>query len=107
MTLGNHIDHQLVRQAAEQLNRPLWFYADYPYAVEESLATQSILPSAMSVFNQPISPAGLQTWQTAVAEYKSQISSFWESVNEMDKAIQAYWSAGGGCSLWDNGTNNA
>lgn len=102
MTLGNHIDHQLVRQAAERLNRPLWFYADYPYAATEPLTLMPVMPLVGPVFNQPISPAGLRTWQTAVAEYKSQISSFWESVSEMEKAIHAYWSAGGGCNLWGN-----
>lgn len=107
MTLGNHIDHQLVRQAAERLNLPLWFYADYPYAAQESLASPSVLPHGGSVFNQPISPASLRTWQSAVAKYLSQISSFWESMSEMEKAIQIYWSDGGGCNLWGNSVENA
>ncbi len=107
MTLGNHIDHQLVRRAAERLNFPLWFYADYPYAAQEPLASLSVLPFTGSVFNQPISPASLRTWQSAVAEFKSQISSFWESVNEMEKAIQVYWTGGGGCNLWGNSAENA
>lgn len=107
MTLGNHIDHQMVRQAAERLNVPLWYYADYPYAAQESLGPLSVLPHTRSVFNQPISRAGLHTWQSAVAEYKSQISTFWVSVSEMEKAIQIYWADGGGCNLWGNSVDNA
>ena len=37
MTLGGHIDHQLVRSAAESLGRPVWYYADYPYVVDDPL----------------------------------------------------------------------
>jgi LmbE family N-acetylglucosaminyl deacetylase len=33
LTLGNHVDHFLVRAAAERLGRPLHYYPDYPYAV--------------------------------------------------------------------------
>jgi LmbE family N-acetylglucosaminyl deacetylase len=31
--IGGHVDHRLVRAAAESLNRRLWYYADYPYVV--------------------------------------------------------------------------
>lgn len=35
LTVGNHVDHQLVHAAARRLDRPNWsvaFYEDYPYA---------------------------------------------------------------------------
>jgi len=32
MTLGNHVDHQITRAAAERLGIGLSYYADYPYA---------------------------------------------------------------------------
>ena len=31
LTVGNHVDHLLVRAAAEQLPVPVWYYPDYPY----------------------------------------------------------------------------
>lgn len=102
MTLGGHIDHQMVRQAAEGLGRDLWFYEDYPYAVQEIGGDAAVLSALSQVYSQSISPAGLRAWQNAVAEYKSQISTFWDSTSEMETAIQAYWRAGGGCKLWRN-----
>lgn len=105
LALGNHIDHQLVRRAAEQLGRPLLYYADYPYTVRSnSDLTQSIHPD-WQTFTQAISPDGLRAWQEAVAAHNSQISTFWDSLPEMEAAIQSYYEAGGGCKLW--GDQNA
>ena len=99
LALGNHIDHQLVRRAAEQLGRPLLYYADYPYTVQASSdLAQSIHPD-WQTFTQAISPGGLRAWQKAVAAHSSQISTFWESVSEMEAAIQSYLEAGGGSKL--------
>ena len=102
MTLGNHIDHQLVRLAAESLDRDLWFYADYPYAVQKKTGDAAVLSPVSQIFSQSISPAGLRAWQDAVAAYKSQISTFWGSLSEMKTAIRDYWRVGGGCKLWHN-----
>ncbi|HAL15583.1 MAG TPA: hypothetical protein DCP32_02165 [Anaerolineaceae bacterium] len=100
LALGNHIDHQLVRRVAEQLDRPLLYYADYPYTVQASNdLAQSIHPD-WQTFTQAISPSGLRAWQAAVAAHSSQISTFWDSVSEMEVAIQSYYEAGGGCKLW-------
>ena len=106
LAFGNHIDHQLVRRAAEGLDRPLWYYTDYPYSAQEPDEYSAFLRSAWQSYDQPVSSAGLQVWQTAVADYKSQISTFWGSVSEMEAAIQAYWSIGGGCKLWRKPAGN-
>jgi hypothetical protein len=106
LALGNHIDHQLVRRAAEAQECPLWYYADYPYAAQEPDQYAVFLRSTWHSYDQPVSSAGLQAWQAAVSEYKSQISTFWGSVGEMETAIQAYWSMGGGSKLWRNRPEN-
>lgn len=85
LTLGNHIDHQLTRAAAEKLGIPLWFYADYPYLLEtENLKALEKLPSTVI----PISPSGLHAWQNAIAAHKSQINTFWENLDIMKEAIR-------------------
>jgi LmbE family N-acetylglucosaminyl deacetylase len=87
ITLGDHVDHRLTRAAAERLGIPLWFYADYPYLLEAN--NFRILEKLDStVF--PISPGGLLAWQEAVAAHRSQISTFWQNLDEMQAAIQAY-----------------
>ncbi len=104
MTLGNHVDHHLVRQAAEGLGRDLWYYADFPYVRQhpESLAQQLQPHWAKDCY--PISLEGLAAWQRAVAEYSSQISTFWDGIEGMRAEMEAYWRQGGGACLWRNDT---
>jgi len=93
LTLGHHVDHRLTRAAAERLGTPLRFYADYPYLLEANhLKILENLDSTVI----PISPGGLLAWQEAIAAYKSQISTFWNNLAEMQEAIRAYtWKMGG------------
>jgi LmbE family N-acetylglucosaminyl deacetylase len=103
MALGGHIDHRLVRAAAESLNIPLWFYADYPYAVDDPL-NHGDLRGDLSAYHpalvQGLSPQALTAWQSAIAAYTSQISTFWGSLDQMRARIAAYHLEGGGCMLW-------
>jgi LmbE family N-acetylglucosaminyl deacetylase len=97
LTLGDHVDHRLTRAAAEKLSLPLWYYADYPYLLEaENLKALETLES-MQI---SISPEGLRAWQDAVAAYGSQISTFWQNLDEMRAAIQAYLHKMGGVKLF-------
>jgi LmbE family N-acetylglucosaminyl deacetylase len=103
MTLGGHVDHRLVRAAAETLQIPLWFYADYPYAVDDPLL-HTDLRDQVSAYHpglvQGLSALAVTAWQDAVAAYASQISSFWGSLDEMRAQISGYHQEGGGAVLW-------
>jgi len=102
LTMGGHIDHHLVCCAAEALRRPLWYYADYPYAaLSDTDQAKWILPD-WETFDQPVSKTALLKWQAAIAEHQSQISTFWGSLLEMERSIEDYWQAGGGRKLWGN-----
>lgn len=103
MTLGGHIDHLLVRAAAESLGVPLYFYADYPYAVDDPLNHTDLrgeLSRNTPALVQGLSVQALSAWQDAIAAYGSQISSFWGSREEMRSKISAYYQEGGGTTLW-------
>jgi LmbE family N-acetylglucosaminyl deacetylase len=103
MTLGGHVDHQLVRAAAESLRPAVWYYADYPYAVDDPLHHGDLRGQTSQyhpALQQEISPAGLTAWQDAVAAYTSQISTFWGSLAEMRARISGYANEGGGKVLW-------
>ena len=99
LALGGHVDHRLVRAAAEKLGRRLWYYADYPYTLDPDQDIpdddRGIQPNLFSV-----SEAGLEIWQQAVAAHASQISTFWSSSNEMRAAIRAFWEPTKGVRLW-------
>ena len=103
MTLGGHIDHLLVRAAAEALEIPVFYYADYPYAVDDPLRhtdLRSQLSGNHPAFVQELSFQAVSAWQAAIAAYGSQISSFWGSQDEMLAKIGAYFQEGGGTTLW-------
>ena len=108
MTLGNHVDHFLVRAAAERLMgmrqktgaaRILYFYADYPYAVQAN-AMAGKLDAAWQKQCFPVSEQAVAVWQAAVACYETQISTFWGGLEEMRAALATYWQDGGGTCLW-------
>ncbi len=101
LTLGGHVDHHLTRTAAEWLGRPLWYYADYPYLLQEAGKLHEHLSPQWQDHQIPISLSGCRAWQDAIACYASQISTFWSSTDEMRKAISHYWQKGGGSALWE------
>jgi LmbE family N-acetylglucosaminyl deacetylase len=104
LTLGNHVDHRLVRTAAEQvvqqLGQPLWFYSDYPYAVRAPAELQDKVSSDWQKECWQVTPAALMAWQEAVASHVSQLSTFWGGLDEMRSALETYWRSGGGSCLW-------
>ena len=102
MTLGGHADHRLTRLAAEGLGRRLWYYADYPYAIEEIDQIAALEASGWQKTLFPLSPFGLAAWQEAVAAHQSQISTFWPDLTAMRLALAAYLDRFGGLPLWRN-----
>jgi LmbE family N-acetylglucosaminyl deacetylase len=71
--VGHHVDHQIVRQAAEASGQPLIYYEEFPYA-EDPQAVQAALEAKIA----------------AIACYRSQISTFWASLTEMAAAVRAF-----------------
>lgn len=100
MALGNHIDHHLTRRAAEGLGIPLLYYPDYPYSVDAPFENGGKPPMELENFVQMVSHEGFIRWVEAIGLHTSQISTFWGTLEEMEKAIRAYWRAGGGSTLW-------
>jgi LmbE family N-acetylglucosaminyl deacetylase len=98
--VGGHIDHRLVRAAAENLGRPLWYYADYPYAVKNGFDPVKWLGKNRQVYARPISKGAVCAWQAATAAYDSQLSSFWPGLEKMRLEIFTYAQTPQGHSLF-------
>jgi len=96
--LGNHVDHQLARAAAERLNIPLWYYADYPYIRD----IPDWEPENLKPIQHQISDEGVTAWQDSVAAHRSQISTFWKNIPEMRAEILDYARQMKGIILWRN-----
>lgn len=103
ITLGNHVDHQLVRAAVERavtgrLGQPVWYYADLPYVLKYNELPMNLV-AGMKLARFPVSQAGLAAWLEAAAAYASQISTFWASVEAMRADLSAYCRESGGVPL--------
>lgn len=89
LAIGGHVDHRIVRQAVEELSRPLLYYADVPYVFNhpEELAPAT---RSMQADLYPVSEQGVAEWLKAVAFYKSQLSSLFETPEKMKESIENY-----------------
>ena len=105
LALGGHVDHRLVRKAAESLGRDLFYYADYPYLRKTATEIEQLIACGWRQLRHPISPEGLAAWQDSVAAHQSQISTFWPDENAMKLALESDLARLGGLYLWKNPPN--
>jgi LmbE family N-acetylglucosaminyl deacetylase len=102
LSIGSHVDHVLVRQAADLLKRPLYYDIDIPYMFywPEEFAPKSVGMKEKTHF---ITESGVQAWQEAILEYKSQLPWLGEAMSTPEGAresIRAYWSEWRGIRLF-------
>jgi LmbE family N-acetylglucosaminyl deacetylase len=99
LAIGEHVDHVVVRNAAELLGRSLHYIADIPYFLNNP---QKIKPktSGMLQTHQSISKTGLDFWLDAMHAYESQIEMEFTNPELMKKKISAYWSKNKGINFW-------
>jgi len=101
LSVGSHVDHVLVRQAAELLDRPLLYDIDVPYILykPEEFEPKS---AGMKETLHLVTEAGLKTWQEAALSYQSQLPALGDAMETPEKAresIRAYWSERKGIPL--------
>lgn len=90
--IGHHVDHQIARRAAEASGRTLAYYADYPYA-EDPQAVQTALELTEKRWRTELvllSQWALDAKIAAIACYRSQLSTFWSNLAEMEAMIRAF-----------------
>jgi LmbE family N-acetylglucosaminyl deacetylase len=102
--IGNHVDHELARKAANRLRREAFYYADFPYAREEDgREILGFLSSSEDWIGKkiPISDMALKKWIEASQAYISQIPVFWEDTTVLENEIRFFSKLLGGMSLWE------
>ncbi|MDA1330346.1 MAG: PIG-L family deacetylase [Chloroflexi bacterium] len=100
LTIGNHVDHQLTRRAAEEVGRPMIYYADFPYVVNNEHLLGFLMPPRSRGESHQVSRPGVEHWQAAIGAYTSQTATFWPDSAAMKNAVEAYWSRINGLQLW-------
>lgn len=104
LSVGHHVDHQLVRSVIEGWGLPkgrLRYYEDYPYVLEPG-ALEKVIGEQRGwvpvVF--PIDEAAVNAKIAAVTQHASQISTFWQSIDAMASGLRAQAEIQGGERLW-------
>jgi LmbE family N-acetylglucosaminyl deacetylase len=102
LSVGSHVDHVIVRQAAELLGRPLLYDIDIPYLFyhADEFAPKSERMKEKTHF---ITETGLKAWLEAILEYKSQLAWFGEAMSDPEQSresLRAYWSEWKGIRLF-------
>ncbi len=102
LTVGHHVDHVLVREAAEAVwGQRIWYYEDYPYAQEPG-ALEAALgdPKAWIPRTVPLREEDLQARIQAILAYRSQLSTFFTDRADLERQVRAYTARVGGERLW-------
>jgi LmbE family N-acetylglucosaminyl deacetylase len=106
LTVGHHVDHLLVRTAAERVcGDQLLYYEDYPYAqegdkLEKALGAEIEELQSLVV---PVGEAAIHAKIEAILAYRSQMSTFWDDRADLEGQIRAYTETVGGERLWSVG----
>jgi len=102
LTVGNHVDHQLTRLAAERaFGDALFYYEEFPY-VQRSGAVEAIIGNgdAWQPTTIPLNAADMVAKVEAIAAFRSQLSSFFADKDDIRRQIGENGRLIGGERLW-------
>lgn len=90
--VGNHVDHQITRAAAERAyGRDLWYYEDYPYTAIPG-ALEAALPEGERDHwveeTILLGEAAVEAKIAAIMAFKSQLSSFFAGPDDLARQVR-------------------
>jgi len=97
--VGGHVDHRLLRLAAESLHRPLAYYREFPYATRGEAVPEDLGTPSGTWRVQPLTEEAVQAWGDAVLEYGTQLSTFWSDEEQLFDELRDFVDARGGIEL--------
>ncbi len=90
LSAGQHVDHQIVRAAAEQFNAAVYYYEDYPYAEDKAKLAPVWGTDEWAGESIELSDEALRAKIEAVLQHRSQISTFYRDADEVAQRLRAY-----------------
>jgi LmbE family N-acetylglucosaminyl deacetylase len=92
LTAGHHVDHQIVRAAGERWAGPrqVIYYEEYPYAEKPEEITRALGDGTLQAQLIELDEDALALKVTAIACYRSQISTFFQDNAEMGARVRTY-----------------
>ena len=98
--IGGHVDHRLVREAAETLEGLLLFYPDFPYAARGRDLPKGLGWPPGQKITLSLHDAVIQAWIDAILRYRSQLSTFWDDAAGLEDELRAYVAQKGGMQIF-------
>ena len=85
--VGNHVDHQITRLAAERVwgEQGLIYYEDFPYAQEPG-AVEKVVGGQTGRWrsqDHPLTPEAMEAKIQSILAFRSQISTFWTDETDL------------------------
>lgn len=90
LAVGRHVDHRIVRRAAEGCGRDLTYYEDFPYAEDSERVKAALGCWQWRAELVPLSPEALEAKIAAIARYRSQVSTFWDDKQDLAASVRAF-----------------
>jgi LmbE family N-acetylglucosaminyl deacetylase len=104
LTVGHHVDHLLLRAAAERGRGAahLRYYEDYPYAQQEGALAAALGSDAQGWATEvfALDAAALAAKVEAILAFRSQLSTFFVDRADLEAQVQGYAAQTGGERLW-------
>lgn len=97
--VGKHVDHLIVRKAAEMIGYDLTYDADMPYLIRNPEELKQTT-TGMKKTVQPVTEAGFHAWTAAIKAYQTQMASLFENLDSMHEEVYSYWSETKGLPYW-------
>lgn len=110
LTVGNHVDHQIVHRAVSALpQHRIAYYEDYPYVAVPGALEKALRPDDPGWREEciPLTEAALQAKIAAVAAYESQVSTLFQSPSAMEEMVRRFAAERGGERIWWRVQTNA
>ncbi|MFN2135086.1 MAG: PIG-L deacetylase family protein [Candidatus Promineifilaceae bacterium] len=100
--VGNHVDHQITRLAAEMVSPHVAYYEEYPYVIIPGALQRVVDAEDSTLVEEKLSltDEAVQKRIEAIAAYRSQVSSFFRDRADLEQAIENYCRETGGERVW-------
>jgi LmbE family N-acetylglucosaminyl deacetylase len=96
---GGHVDHRITRLAAERMGEPLYYYADFPYAARGRNVPSDLGEPSGDWRMIPVGDEAIDAWVSAIVEYQTQLSTFWDDEDSLYQEVHDFHDAFGGIRI--------
>ena len=107
LTVGHHVDHQLVRAAASRrFGRNILYYEDYPYVCLPA-ALAAVIPPGSDEWQSevlPLAEVAIQARIEAMAAFTSHLGTFFDGRTDLEQQIEHIVGLVGGERVWSRGS---